>query len=65
VQKSTFLKMIWNKKDDMDADRLIRYPGHEGIFDVIQNHEKRRLFIAQRRNKLEAMLAKKLEQKTL
>jgi hypothetical protein len=36
VQKSTFLKMIWNKKDSMDDDRAERYPKFQGLFDIVQ-----------------------------
>jgi hypothetical protein len=39
VQKSTFLKMIWNKKDSMDEDRFVRYPKYQGLFDLVQSNE--------------------------
>ena len=42
VNQSTFLKMIWNQKDKMDPDRFKRYPGHQGIYDIVEKHEKKR-----------------------
>ena len=42
VQKSTFLKMIWNKKDSMDEDRFNRYHRFKGLFDIVNENETRR-----------------------
>ena len=63
VQKSTFLKMIWNKKDSMAEDRFERYPKFQGLFDLVQSHEMKQAQLAKRANKLEAMLAAKLKRK--
>jgi len=63
LQKSTFLKMIWNKKDSMAEDRFERYPKFQGLFDLVQKHEIKQAKLAKRANKLEAMLAVKLKRK--
>jgi hypothetical protein len=35
VHKSTFLKLIYSKKDKMDENRKYRYGGHLSLFDII------------------------------